>query len=98
MEAAELETRKDAKEQGQAADSSRVQECADFEQKFEIRPGTDMDAETDAVLQKADEEAELRHRLDESLPLPPPGVCPGPARYHLFRAEACEACAGNLTT
>jgi hypothetical protein len=55
-----------------------------------IRPptGADLDAETDAVLQKADEEAELRQ--SESLPEPPPGVRPGSAAYRLFREEAYQ--------
>jgi len=74
-EAAQLEKRKDAQDQpvpqvrarlvganlgSQADDSSRVQECPDFEEKFGLPPGADLDAETDAVLQKADEEAQVR--------------------------------------
>jgi hypothetical protein len=78
-----------AEEQGRAADSSRVQECADFEQKFGIAPGTDIDAETDAVLQKVAEQAELRQA--DTLPMPPPGVRPGSARYQLFRDKAYQS-------
>jgi hypothetical protein len=74
---------------GSHADAnSRVQECPDFEQKFGIPPGTDIDAETDAVLRKADEEAELRQ--SESLPQPPPGTRPGSAADRLFREEAYQ--------
>ena len=47
------------------------------------------DAETDAVLQKADEEAELSQA--ESLPTPPAGVRPGSAAYCVFREEAYQA-------
>jgi hypothetical protein len=85
MEAAQLEKRKDAQDQPQPDDSSRVQECPEFEEKFGLALGTDLDAETDAVLQKADEEAELRQ--SESLPTPPPGVRPGSPAYRLFREE-----------
>ena len=93
MEAAQLEKRKDAQDQPHADNDSRVQECPDFEKKFGLPPGADLDAETDAVLQKADEEAELRQ--SESLPTPPPGVRPGSVAYRLFREEAYQTCAGN---
>src|SRR5664279_3436465 len=69
MEAAQLENRKNAPDQTHA-DNSRVQECPEFEKQFGLPPGADLDAETDAVLQKADEEAEMRQA--ESLPNPPP--------------------------
>ena len=46
---------------------SRIQEYPEFEKQFGLPPGADLDAETDAVLQKADEEAELRQ--EESLPI-----------------------------
>jgi len=72
----------------QAEDSSRVQECPEFEAKFGLPPGADLDAETDAILQKADEEAELRQ--SESLPTPPPGVRPGSAAYRVYREEAYQ--------
>jgi hypothetical protein len=69
-------------------DASRIQEVPDFEKQFGIPPGADLDAETDAVLRKADEEAELRQR--ESLPTPPPGVRPGSPAWRLFREEAYQ--------
>jgi hypothetical protein len=69
-------------------DSSRIQECPDFEKQFGLPPGADLDAETDAVLQKADEEAEIRK--SESLPEPPPGVRAGSPAYRLFREEAYQ--------
>ena len=72
-------------------DNSRIQEYAEFETKFGLPPGADLDAETDAVLQKADEEAELRQNESESLPTPPPGVRPGSLQaYRIFREEAYQ--------
>ena len=87
MEAAQLENRKNAPDQPHA-DDSHVQECPEFEAKFGLPPGADLDAVTDAVLQKADEEAALRHA--ESLPEPPPGVRVGSPAYHLFRDEVYQ--------
>jgi len=72
----------------QPDDNSRVQELPDFEKQFGLPPGVDLDAETNAVLHKADEEAELRQ--SESLPTPPPGVRAGSAAYRLFREEAYQ--------
>src|SRR5271166_1196051 len=69
-------------------DDSRIQECPEFEKQFGLPPGADLDAVTDAVLQKADEEAELRQ--SESLPTPPPGVRVGSPAYRVFREEAYQ--------
>jgi hypothetical protein len=101
MEAAQLEQRKSAQDQpqvraphlganlgSQAGENSRIQECPEFEQKFGIPPGIDLDAETDAVLQKSDEEANVRR--SESIPMPPPGVRPGSPADRLFREEAYQ--------
>jgi hypothetical protein len=85
----QMEASQAAKAQDHADDSTRVQECPEFEEKFGLPPGADLDAETDAVLHKADEEAELRQA--ESLPLPPPGVRPGSPAYRLFREEAYQS-------
>ena len=87
MEAAQLEKRKDAPDQPQA-DNSHIQECPEFEAKFGLPPGADLDAETDAVLQKADEEAQLRQ--EEALPTPPPGTRVGSPAYRLFREEGYQ--------
>jgi hypothetical protein len=87
MEAAQLEKSKDAQDQP-LADDPRIQEYPEFEEKFGLPPGADLDAETDAVLQKANQEAELRQ--SESLPTPPPGVRPGSAADRLFREEAYQ--------
>src|SRR5271166_6207586 len=53
MEAAQLEKMKAAKAQGLADENSRVQECPDFEAKFGLPPGADLDTEIAAVEQKA---------------------------------------------
>jgi hypothetical protein len=95
MEAARLEKRKDAQHQPHAADDSRIQECPEFEANFGLPPGADLDAETDAVLQKADEEAKLRQ--SESLPMPPPGIRPGSPADRLFREEAYQVMRLQIT-
>jgi hypothetical protein len=68
--------------------TSRIQEYPDFEKQFGIPPGADLDAETDAVFQKADEEAQ--YRQSESFPVLPPGVRPGSVAYRVFREEAYQ--------
>ena len=73
---------------GSPKDDARIQEFPEFEKQFGIPPGADLDAETDAVLQQADEEAELRQ--GESMPLPPPGVRPGSVAYRVYREEAYQ--------
>jgi len=98
LEAAQLEKRKEEKEGVPQVrhllanlgsdDNTRIQECPDFENTFGLPPGADLDAETDAVLRKADEEAELRQ--GESMPLPPPGVRPGSVAYRVYREEAYQ--------
>ena len=75
--------------------SSRIQEFPDFEKQFGLPPGADIDAETDAVLRKADQEAEPRQ--SESLPTPPPGVRPGSPADRLYREEAYQTMRGQLT-
>ncbi len=70
-------------------DSLRVQEYPEFETQFGLPPGADLDAETDAVLRKAEQEARLYGT--ESVPQPPPGVRPGSPAYRLFREEAYQA-------
>jgi hypothetical protein len=88
MEAAQLESRKNAPDQPHAADSSRIQEYPEFDKQFSIPSGVDLDVLTDAVLQKADEEAELRQ--EESLPTPPPGVRAGSPAYRLYCEEGYQ--------
>ena len=78
-----------------ADDYSRIQEYPDFEKQFGLPPGADLDAETDAVLRKADEEAEFRQ--GESLPEPPPGVRPGSPAYRVYREEAYQMMRLQLT-
>ena len=70
MEAAQLERRKDAENKKKQVrvpglddnldprdDDSRIQEYPEFDKQFSIPAGVDLDVLTDAVLQKADEEA-----------------------------------------
>ncbi len=84
----QMEAAAAANAQPHAGDYSRIKECPEFEKQFGIPPGTDLDAETDAVLQKADEEVELRQ--GEALPTPPPGMRPGSPAWRLFREEGYQ--------
>jgi hypothetical protein len=84
----QMEAAAAASSQPHADDNSRIQEFPEFEKQFGLPPGADLDAETDAVLQKADEEAQLRQ--SESLPTPPPGLRVGSPAYRLFREEAYQ--------
>ncbi len=77
-----------AKNQPSADDNSRIQEFPEFEKQFGLPPGADLDAETEAVLRKADEESELRRA--ESMPEPPPGVRPGSPAFRVYREEAYQ--------
>ena len=88
MEAAQLESRKNAPDQAQVADNSRLQELPDFEKQLGLPPDLDLDVVIDAVEQKADEEAKLRQ--EEALPTPPPGVRAGSPAYRLFREEGYQ--------
>ncbi len=69
-------------------DNSRIQEFPDFEKHFGLASGADIDAETDAVLQKAAEEARF-HQV-ETMPEPPPGVRPGSPAYRVYREDAYQ--------
>jgi hypothetical protein len=88
LEAAQSDTMHDAKEQ-HATDKPRIQEYPGFEQEFGLNPGTDVDAETQWTLRKADEEVELRHVND--FPAPPPGMRIGSAQYRVYREEAYQS-------
>jgi hypothetical protein len=98
MEAAQLEKRK-AEKEGMAQvrhllanldsdDNSRIHGFPEFDKQFGLPPGADLYSVTDAVLQEADDEAELRQ--EESMPSPPPGVRPGSPAYRVFREEAYQ--------
>jgi hypothetical protein len=84
----QMEAAQAANAQSEADGNSRIQECPEFEKQFGLPPGADLDAETDAVLQKAVEEEQLRQ--SESLPMPPPGIRPGSPADRLFREEAYQ--------
>jgi hypothetical protein len=89
LEATQSEAMNDAQEPSQADQHSRVQEYPGFEQEFGINPGTDIDAETDWALRKAEAAAELRHVND--LPAPPPGMRIGSPQYRVYREEAYQS-------
>ena len=84
----QMESAAAANAQPHADDNSRVQEYPEFEKQFGLPPGADLDAVTDAVLQKADEEAALRQ--EESLPEPPPGTRVGSPPYRLYCEEGYQ--------
>jgi hypothetical protein len=86
MQSAQLKEGKDA--QDQPDNNSHIQEYPEFEKQFGIPPGSDLDAETDAVLRKADEEVQLRQLY--SMPEPPAGVRVGSPAYRVYREEAYQ--------
>jgi hypothetical protein len=73
----------------QTRDLARVQAYPGFEQEFGLEPGTDLDAEINSTLQKAEEEAQILHA--EAPPPPPPGVRPGSAQYRVYREEVYQS-------
>jgi hypothetical protein len=83
-----------ANEQGHADDTLRVQEYPGFEKKLGLPPGADLDAEIDAVLCQAAENAVLRQ--PPAMPPPPAGVRPGSAAYHVYREESYQALQAQL--
>jgi hypothetical protein len=83
-----------AAEAGRASDDNRVHEIPNLEQKIGLQPGADIDAETDAVLCEAAENAVLRQA--PPMPAPPAGVRPGSAAYHVYREEAYQCLQGQL--
>jgi hypothetical protein len=74
-----------------ADDTSRIQECPDFEKQFGLPPGADLDVVIAAVEQKADEE--VKYRKEDALPEPPPGVRVGSPAYRLSATKAIRCCA-----
>jgi hypothetical protein len=77
-----------AHEQGGTPVVSRPEEDPDFARRFDIPPGSDVDAETEAVAKQAQQEVEFHDVL--SVPPPPPGVRPGSAHYELYRDQTIE--------
>jgi hypothetical protein len=71
-----------------SAEVSRPEECPEFAAQFNIPPGSDIDAETDAVMKSAEHAAEIRHA--NVLPGPPPGVRPGSPQYQLYRDDTVQ--------
>jgi hypothetical protein len=75
--------------QQQAAvdDSARLQEYPEFERNLDIPSGIDLDAETDHVMRRAEEQAAVL----SIAPNPQPGTgCPVPAKIHYTREEAYQ--------
>jgi len=84
---AQMEDLEHANEDGVTDDHSRVQEYPEFEQKFGIPPGIDLDAETDRAMREAEEQAAVL----SITPTSQPGAgCPVPAKIHYTREEAYQ--------
>jgi hypothetical protein len=88
IEAAQAQALEKAQEQGHSPAVTRPEEDPDFAKRFDIPPGSDIDAETEVVLKKAQTEVEFRQA--RSVPMPPPGVRPGSAHYDLYRDQAIQ--------
>lgn len=73
---------------GSDADSStRLQEYPDFERKFGLQPGVDLEAETDHAMRAAEEQVAV-HSV---APTYEPGTgCPVPSKVHYTRDEAYQ--------
>jgi hypothetical protein len=67
--------------------SPRLQEYPEFERKFGIQPGVDLDAETDHAMRAAEEQV-AAHSI---APTYEPGTgCPVPSKVHYTRDEAYQ--------
>lgn len=78
----------DTQEKAPANDSARLQEYPEFERNFDIPPDVDLDAETDRVTRRAEEQAAVL----SIAPNPLPGTdCPVPAKAHYTREEAYQS-------
>jgi hypothetical protein len=74
-------------EQASADNSTRLQEYPEFERHFDIPPGIDLDAETDRVTRRAEEQAAVL----SVAPNPLPGAdCPVPPKSHYTREESYQ--------
>ena len=87
----QMEAAAAANAQPHADDNSRIQECPEFEARFGLPPGADLDVVIAAVEQKADEE--VKYRKEDALPEPPPGVRVGSPAYRLSATKAIRCCA-----
>jgi hypothetical protein len=88
LQATQPETMPDAKELAHLDSPALASRISGFEQEFGINPGTDIDAEIDCTLRKADQEVELRHVND--LPAPLPGMRIGSPQYRVYREEVYQ--------
>ena len=73
---------------GRTTAISRPSEDPDFAGRFDIPPGSDIDAELEVVGKQAQKEVEFRNA--RSVLIPPPGVRPGSAHFALYRDQAVE--------
>jgi hypothetical protein len=79
--------KKDAQSEAQEDQSARIQEYPEFERKFGIQPGVDLDAETDHAMRAAEEQVAAR----SIAPTYEPGTgCPVPSKVHYTRDEAYQ--------
>jgi hypothetical protein len=68
-------------------DSTRLQEYPEFERKFGIQPGVDLDAETDHAMRAAEDQV----AAFSIAPTYQPGTgCPVPSKIHYTRDEAYQ--------
>ncbi len=80
--------KKDAEGETPADDSTRLQEYPEFERKFGIEPGVDLDAETDHAMRAAEEQAAIL----SVAPTLQPGIShPAPFKVHYTREEAYQS-------
>jgi hypothetical protein len=75
-----------AKAEAPADDSTRLQEYPEFERKFGLQPGVDLDAETDHAMREAEEQAAVL----SVAPTFQPGA-PVPPKVHYTREEAYQS-------
>ena len=79
---------KAAEGQAPADNGNRLQEYPEFERKFGIEPGVDLEAETDRAMRAAEEQAAIY----AVAPTYQPGTgCPVPAKIHYTREEAYQS-------
>jgi hypothetical protein len=80
--------KKDAEGETPADNSTRLQEYPEFERKFGLQTGVDLDAETDHAMREAEDQAAIY----AVAPAYQPGTgCPVPAKIHYTREEAYQS-------
>jgi hypothetical protein len=84
----EASLKKDAEGEAPADSSTRLQEYPEFERKFGLQPGVDLDAETDHAMRAAEEQAAV---LSVAPTLQPGTSHPVPFKVHYTREEAYQS-------